>query len=301
MEKFLEIRPEVRDALAEGRPVVALESTILSHGMPYPENLETARRVERTVRDAGAVPATIALIGGRVRVGLEDADLELLARGRNVTKVSRRDLALAVTRRLDGATTVAATMIIAAGASIEVFVTGGIGGVHRDAETTFDVSADLEELARTPVAVICAGAKAILDLERTLEYLETRGVPVLGFGTDRFPAFYSRDSGLPVDAQVDSSAELAELIRTHWDLGLGGVVVANPIPPEHALDSELVGGAIDEALAEASARGVRGKEVTPFLLSRVVELTGRRSLEANIELVASNAGVGARLARELAR
>lgn len=298
---YLKIQPEVETALAEGRPVVALESTIIAHGMPYPANLETARQVEQAVRQEGATPATIAIRDGRIQIGLDEEELEHLARGREVVKVSRRDLGLVLARRQDGATTVAATMIAAARAGIEVFVTGGIGGVHRGAPTTFDVSADLTELGRTPVAVVCAGAKSILDLSATLEVLETWGVPVFGFGTDRFPAFYTRDSGVGVSARVDSEAELAGVIRTHWNLGLeSGVVVANPIPRQHEIDPELADGWIRQALAEADGQGLAGRDVTPFLLAKIGELSGGLSLKANIELVLSNAAVGARLAHELA-
>ncbi len=291
------VHPEVAEALADGRGVVALESTIIAHGMPFPVNVETAREVEARVRAAGAVPATIAVLDGEIRVGLDERGLEQLGRARDVAKISRRDLAVALARGLDGATTVAATMIVAALAGIEVFVTGGIGGVHRGAAESFDVSADLTELARTRVAVVCAGAKAILDLGLTLEYLETLGVPVIGFGTDRFPAFYTRDSGFGVDCRIDTEGELAGLLATQWDLGLdGGLVVANPIPREHEMDSGRIEGAILSALAEAADLSVTGKDVTPFLLSRLEALTGGESLDANRALIYSNAGVGARLA-----
>ncbi len=301
MKNHLLLHPEVAGALAEGRPVVALESTIIAHGMPFPENLETARSVEAIVRERGAVPATIAVLGGKIRVGLDQAALARLGEGRDVAKASRRDLPILVARKLDGATTVAATMIAAALAGIEVFVTGGLGGVHRGAGSSFDVSADLRELAETNVAVVCAGAKAILDLGATLEVLETNGVPVVGYRTARFPAFWVRDSGFDLDHRADSAAEIAAVVRAKRDLGLaGGVVVANPIPEEHALDPELVEQAIGDALAAATARGVTGKEVTPFLLSRVEAATDGRSLEANVALVESNAALGARLAAELA-
>ena len=301
MSQYLEIHPEVEAALADAKPVVALESTIIAHGMPYPDNLETARRVERTVRENGAVPATVAVAGGRLRLGLDEAALERLARGAGVAKLSRRDLAIALARGLDGATTVSATMVAAARASIEVFVTGGIGGVHRGAPETFDISADLPELARTPVAVVCAGAKSILDLGLTLEYLETWGVPVLGFRTDRFPAFFTRESPFGVDARLETEAELASVIRTHWDLGMeSGVVVANPIPEEHAADERKIDRLTHQALAEAEERGVTGKEVTPFLLARLDELSGGESLTANVALILANAALGARLATELA-
>ena len=293
---------EVRAALAAGRPVVALESTIIAHGMPYPANVETAREVERLVRAEGAVPATIAILGGEIRVGLDDGALERLGRSSGVIKVSRRDLAVAVACGFDGATTVAATMIVAAGAGIEVFVTGGIGGVHRGGASSLDVSADLTELGRTRVAVVCAGAKAILDLGLTLEVLETHGVPVIGFGCDCFPAFYTRDSGFGVDCRVDSETELAQIVDVQRRLGLaGGVVVANPIPRRHELDPDLIERAIREATAEAAERGVSGKDVTPFLLSEIESLTGGASLAANRALIESNAHVGARLAVELAK
>lgn len=297
MQEYLSIRPEVAEALQANRAVVALESTIISHGMPYPRNVETARTVERTVRAAGAVPATVAILDGRIRIGLDDEDLDRLATGPEVMKVSRRDLPVALATGADGATTVAATMICAKLAGIAVFVTGGIGGVHRGAETSFDVSADLEELARTDVAVVCAGAKAILDLPKTLEYLETRGVPVLGFGTDELPAFYTPGSGLPVVRRCDTPEEVARILRAKWQLGLrGGVVIGNPIPAAAALDAAAIDAAIAEAQAEAGSRGIRGKEVTPFLLSRLEALTEGRSLEANVALVAHNARVGARIA-----
>ena len=302
LSDHLLLSPEVAEALAQRRPVVALESTIIAHGMPFPRNVETAKEVEAIVRRGGAVPATIAVLGGRIRVGLDDAALARLGEGKEIAKVSRRDLPVVVARRLDGATTVAATMIVAHLAGIEVFVTGGIGGVHRGAGLSFDVSADLLELAETPVAVVSAGAKAILDLGATLEVLETHGVPVLGYRTDRFPAFYSRDSGFGVDHRADSAAEIAAIVRAKWDLGLaGGVVVANPIPAAHEIDRGVVERAVAAALAEAEERRIRGKEVTPFLLARLEELTGGRSLAANVELVRSNAALGARLAAELSR
>ncbi len=296
-KQHLEIHPEVRSALADGRPVVALESTIIAHGLPYPTNLDTARELEAIVRAEGAVPATIAIVAGKITVGLEDEALERLGRGDGVLKVSRRDLPIVVVRGADGATTVAATMLVAAAAGIEVFVTGGIGGVHRGAAQSFDVSADLQELARTPVAVVCAGAKAVLDLGATLEYLETHGVPMLGYRCDTFPAFYSRDSGLPVDLRADAVEDLAAVLHAKLDLGLeGGVVIANPIPEEHEMDPELVERTIRDALTAAADDGVRGKDVTPFLLSRIEASTGGASLQANRELVFNNARLGARLA-----
>jgi pseudouridine-5'-phosphate glycosidase len=297
LQDYLSIRPDVADALRQRRAVVALESTIIAHGMPYPTKLETARSVEAIIRRGGAVAATIAVLDGRIRIGLDDEDLELLATDRSILKLSRRDLPVALASGSHGATTVAATMICAALAGINVFVTGGLGGVHRGGEATFDISADLEELARTDVAVVCAGAKAILDLPKTLEYLETRGVPVLGYGTDEFPAFYTPSSGLPVSHRCDTPAEVARVLRTKWQLGLhGGVVVANPIPPEDALDPSVVDAAVATALAEARQNGVEGKATTPFLLSRIEALTGGASLAANIALVQHNAAIGAAIA-----
>jgi len=298
----LDIAPEVADALASGRPVVALESTIISHGMPYPKNVATARTVEDTVRRSGAVPATIAIVDGRLKVGLSAEEIELLGRrGPDVIKCSRRDLPFVIARKQNGATTVASTMIIAAMAGIRVFATGGIGGVHRGVEETLDISADLEELARTNVAVVCAGIKSILDIGRTLEYLETRGVPVLGYETDKLPAFYARNSGYPVDYRIDSAVEAATAMRTKWELGLdGGTVIAVPIPEEHALRSEEIDGFIQEALAEMRRQGITGKDTTPFLLASIAERTGGRSLEANIRLVINNARVAAQIAAEFA-
>ncbi len=303
MNEYLDLSPDVKRALESGSPVVALESTIISHGMPYPRNLKTALEVERIVRSNGATPATIAILGGRLKAGVTPEEIETLAkRGQAVTKVSRRDLPYVVARGGDGATTVAATMILAAMAGIRLFATGGIGGVHRGGERSFDISADLEELARTSVAVVCAGAKSILDLGLTLEYLETRGVPVIGYGTDELPAFYTRRSGFPLKARLDSPEEVARLLKAKWELGLdGGAVVANPISIEHSMDPEVIGGAIDRALADAEAKGVRGKEITPFLLARIEELTGGGSLDSNIELVYGNAALAARIAAELAR
>jgi pseudouridine-5'-phosphate glycosidase len=278
--------------------VVALESTIISHGMPWPHNLETARKLEAEVRAEGCVPATIAVVDGRLRAGLAPPELERLARaGTGVAKLSRRDLPVVVAQGGTGATTVAATMIVAALAGIPVFATGGIGGVHRGAATSFDISADLQELARTSVAVVCAGAKAVLDLRLTLEYLETHGVPVIGYGTQRLPAFWTRDSGLGVDARADTPADVARVMHAKWSLGLaGGIVVANPIPERFDLPAERVDRAIEEALADAGAQGIAGKAVTPFLLARVNALTGGDSLEANVALVRSNASVAAKIA-----
>jgi pseudouridylate synthase len=294
---MLDLRDDVAEALRDGRPVVALESTIIAHGMPYPTNLETAERLEATVRAEGAVPATIAVQGGRIKIGLGERELEHLAKASDVLKLSRRDLPYAVAARRDGATTVAATMICAELAGIRVFVTGGIGGVHRQGESTLDVSADLLELAKTSVAVVCAGAKAILDLGRTLEVLETHGVPVIGYGTDEFPAFYTRASGYGVDERLETPQEVADLMRAKWQLGLeGGVLVAVSIPEEGALPQAEVDAAIDTALRRADKEGVRGKRLTPFLLAALNDLTAGRSLAANIALVHHNAEVGARIA-----
>jgi pseudouridine-5'-phosphate glycosidase len=297
MHDRLVILPEMREALAVGMPVVALESTIITHGMPAPRNLETARQLEEEVRAAGALPATIAILDGRIRIGLEAAELERLADEKEVAKVSRADLPAVLAAGGVGSTTVAATMICAELAGIRVFATGGIGGVHRGAGESFDVSADLQELARTPVAVVCAGAKAILDLAKTLEVLETFGVPVIGYGCDELPAFYSRGSGLPVPLRRDSAAEIAAVMATKWRLGLGGgLVVANPIPREAEIPAAEIAGHIETALAEAARQGVQGKAVTPFLLARLEQLTGGASLEANVALVRSNARLAAEIA-----
>ena len=303
MNKYLDISPEVKAALEAGKPVVALESTIISHGMPYPKNVETALLVEQPLRDNGAVPATIAVIGGRLKAGLSKEEIEYLGKtGRGVAKASRRDLPALVARGADGATTVTTTMIIAHMAGIQVFATGGIGGVHRGAETTMDISADLEELAQTPVMVVCAGAKSILDLGLTLEYLETKGVPVIGYGTEELPAFYTRKSGFGVDYRVDSPEELAAMFAAQRDLGFkGGMLVTNPIPEEYAMPKDVIDAAIEQALRECKEQGVHGKETTPFLLARVVELTGGDSLESNIQLVLNNARVAARTAAALAK
>ena len=298
----LTFTPEVSNALYEGRPVVALESTIITHGMPGPQNVETARAVEAAVREAGAVPATIAIMNGHIHVGLDDATLEALGQAKDVMKVSRADLATCLSLGRTGATTVAATMICAHLAGIKVFATGGIGGVHRGAELSFDISADLPELAATPVTVIAAGAKAILDLPKTLEDLETRGVPVIAFGQDAFPAFWSRDSGLKAPLRMDSAAQIAAAHRMRGILGLpGGQLVANPIPLAHEIPREEITPAIETALAEAEAQGIAAKEVTPFLLDRIFALTEGRSLVANTELVLNNARLGAEIAAELAR
>ena len=298
MNKYLEISPEVKAALAGGKPVVALESTIISHGMPYPQNVETAMNVEKIVRENGAVPATIAIIGGKLKVGLSAEEIEYLGKkGYDVTKASRRDLPVLVARGEDGATTVATTMIIAAMAGIKVFATGGIGGVHRGAEVTMDISADLEELARTPVLVVCAGAKSILDLGLTLEYLETKGVPVIGYGTDELPAFYTRKSGFGVDYRLDTPEEVAAAFRAKLEMGLvGGMLVTNPIPEQYSMDPAVINKAIDEAVAEANAKGIRGKQTTPFLLAKIKDITGGDSLASNIKLVYNNAALAAQVA-----
>ncbi|GAC1450504.1 MAG: pseudouridine-5'-phosphate glycosidase [Ktedonobacteraceae bacterium] len=301
IQQWLDISAEVAQAQQEGRPVVALESTIISHGMPYPMNVHTARDVEAIIRQHGAVPATVALLDGKIKIGLSDQELERIAKGPNIEKVSRRDLAYVLATRKAGATTVAATMICAHLAKIAVFVTGGIGGVHRDVAETLDISADLTEFALTDVAVICAGAKSILDIGRTLEYLETMGVPVVGYQTDEFPAFYSRRSGFPVNFALSSPQDVAQMLHTKWALGLrGGVVIANPVPEEHALDTAYMDGIIDTALEEARKKHITGKQITPFLLAKIEELTGGVSLKTNIALVKHNAEVGAKIAVALA-
>ncbi|GAB2658425.1 pseudouridine-5'-phosphate glycosidase [Vibrio panuliri] len=299
LENYLDIQPEVAEALANNRPVVALESTIISHGMPYPRNVETALLVEQTIREQGAVPATIAIIGGRLKVGLDEEQVRHLGQaGAAVTKVSRRDIPFIVAGKKDGATTVAATMILAEMAGIKVFATGGIGGVHRGAQETFDISADLQELANTNVAVVCAGAKSILDLALTREYLETQGVPVIGYQTDSLPAFYTRESEHAIDYRFDRADEIALALKAKWEMNLkGGVVVANPIPEEFAMAPEVITTAIETALKEAEEQGVFGKESTPFLLARVCELTGGNSLDSNIQLVLNNARLGADIAK----
>ena len=298
LNKYLDVNPEVAAAVAEGRPVVALESTIISHGMPYPQNVETALNVERIIRENGAVPATIAIIGGRLKAGLTAEEIEYFGKkGQAIAKASRRDLAVLCARGLDGATTVTTTMIIAHMAGIHVFATGGIGGVHRGAETTMDISADLEELAHTPVMVVCAGAKSILDLGLTLEYLETHGVPVIGYGTEELPAFYTRRSGFGVDYRMDSPEELAAAFKAQNDMALGGgMLVTNPIPEEYAMPLETINAAIDQAIAESVEKGIHGKATTPFLLARVSELTGGNSLASNIQLVYNNAKLAAQTA-----
>lgn len=303
MNKHLDVSREVQLAIESGLPVVALESTIISHGMPYPKNVETALLVEQTIRDCGAVPATIAIIGGRLKAGLTKEEIEYLGKsGRAVAKASRRDLPALIARKADGATTVTTTMMIAQMAGISIFATGGIGGVHRGAETTMDISADLEELAQTPVMVVCAGAKSILDLGLTLEYLETKGVPVLGYGTEELPAFYTRSSGFSVDYRVDSPEELAAIFRAQRGIGCkGGMLVTNPIPEQYAMPKDVIDAAIEQALRESVEQGIHGKETTPFLLARVVELTGGESLESNIQLVLNNARLAAATAVELCK
>lgn len=301
-EKYLDISEEVRSAIENNRPVVALESTIISHGMPYPKNVETALNVEQIIRVQGAIPATIAILNGRLKVGLSHDEIEMLGKAKDVVKASRRDIPFIIAKGLNGATTVASTMILADLAGIRVFATGGIGGVHRGAETSFDISADLIELSQTNVAVICAGAKSILDINLTLEFLETHGVPVVGYQTDELPAFYTSKSGFNVDYRVDSPEELAKAIKTKWDLNLqGGVIVANPIPKAYEMDPKVIEQVISEAVRQQVAAGVKGKESTPFLLAKVKELTGGDSLDSNIQLVYNNAKVGAQLAVALSQ
>lgn len=296
---MLQLSPLIREAISARQPVVALESTIISHGMPFPQNMETALRVEQTVRDAGAIPATCAIINGKLVAGLNHDEIELLARaGHNIPKASRRDLPYLMSKRLNGATTVASTMIIAHKAGIRVFATGGIGGVHRGAEVNMDISADLQELALTPVAVVCAGVKSILDIGLTLEYLETFGVPVIGFGTDEFPAFFSRKSGFGVDCRLDTPAEVAALLQAKWTVDeRGGAIIANPVPEQYNQDPAHIEGAIQQALDEAAHKGIKGKDITPFLLGRIEQLTGGDSLKTNIELVCNNARVAGEIER----
>lgn len=302
LKEYMDIKEEVRLALEKGEPVVALESTIISHGMPYPKNVETALKVESIIRENGAIPATIGIIGGRIKVGLTENEIVHLGKSKEVLKTSRRDIPFILSKGLDGATTVASTMIIANLAGIKVFATGGIGGVHRNAQETFDISADLEELAHTNVAVVCAGAKSILDIGLTLEYLETVGVPVVGYKTYELPAFYTSKSGFKVDYRVDSPEELAKAMKIKWDLGLnGGLVIGNPIPKEYELDYDTINEAIEKAVKEAEEKGIKGKETTPFLLSKVKEITGGNSLEANIQLVYNNAKIASLLAVELSK
>lgn len=300
LEQYLDINPEVKAALAAGKPVVALESTIISHGMPYPQNVETAMKVEQIIRDNGAVPATISILKGRMKVGMTAEEIEYLGKaGQAVIKTSRRDIPFIVAKQADGATTVASTMILAQMAGVKVFATGGIGGVHRGAQQTFDISADLQELANTDVAVVCAGAKSILDIGLTLEYLETQGVPVVGYQTDTLPAFYTRESEFGVDYQLDTPAQVAAAMKAKWEMGLkGGVVVTNPIPEEFALDREMIDQVIADAVAEMAEKGISGKASTPFLLAKVAEKTVGKSLAANIELVFNNAQLAAKIAVE---
>ena len=294
---YLDVNPEVSRALDEGRPVVALESTIIAHGMPYPKNVETALAVEEVIRSNGAVPATIGILGGRIKIGLTKEEIEYMAHAENVLKVSRRDLPFVISKKMDGATTVAGTMIAAHMAGIKLFVTGGIGGVHRGAGESFDIAADLEELKMTDVTVVCAGAKAILDIPATLEYLETAGVPVIAYGTDEIPAFYSRKSGEKANCRMDSPEEIGALISMKEALGLkGGILITCPIPEADEIPAEEINTVIDEAIKEAEEKGVKGKESTPFLLSRVKDLTEGRSLEANIKLVLNNADIGSKIA-----
>ena len=297
---FLYFKDDVKEALENGRPVIALESTLISHGFPYPDNLKVAGEMEDIIRGYGVVPATIAIIGGKIKVGLTEGELEFMATSKDILKASKRDLAAIVAKGLNGATTVAATMVVAEKAGIKVFATGGIGGVHRGAEKTFDISADLQELARTPVAVVCSGAKAILDLPLTREYLETMGVPVIGFRSEEMPAFYCRESGLKVDYVVDDEVEAAKIIGTMEDLELGGgLLIVNPVPEEYALSMEYMNEVIKEAVKAVEKEGIKGKRLTPYLLNKIKELTGGKSLKANIELVKDNARVGAKIAKVL--
>ncbi|MCJ8342119.1 MAG: pseudouridine-5'-phosphate glycosidase [Cetobacterium sp.] len=303
LKNYLEVSPEIELALKENKPVVALESTIISHGMPYPQNVETALKVEEIIRANGAIPATMAILNGKLKVGLSKEEIDYLGKkGLKVIKASRRDIPVILAKKEDGATTVASTMILANLAGIKIFATGGIGGVHRGAETTMDISADLEELAMTDVAVVCAGAKSILDLGLTLEYLETKGVPVLGYQTKELPAFYTRESGFNLDAKIDSPEEFAEILKAKWSVGLkGGVVIANPIPEKFAMDYNTIHNAIEEALKEAKENHIKGKESTPFLLAKVKEITKGKSLESNIELVFNNAKLAAEIAKNFVK
>lgn len=297
MNQYVVTSQEVKEALENGKPVVALESTIISHGMPYPKNVETALRVEEIIRENGAVPATVGIIGGVLKAGLTKEEIDYMGKAPDVAKVSRRDIPYIVSMKKDGATTVASTMIIADMAGIKIFATGGIGGVHRGAETTMDISADLEELSATDVAVVCAGAKSILDIGLTLEYLETKGVPVFGYGTKELPAFYTRKSGFPVDYRIDTPEEMAAVLKTKWSLGLhGGALIANPIPENYSMDEAFITKVIEDAVVEANEKGIKGKETTPFLLAKIKEITGGDSLESNIQLVYNNAEVAAKVA-----
>lgn len=303
IENYLDINPEVSDALEQKLPIVALESTIISHGMPYPQNKETALQVEQIVRENGAIPATIAIINGKIKVGLNNDEIDYLARsGNRIVKASRRDIPYLLSKKIDGATTVASTMIAADLAGIRIFATGGIGGVHRGASQSFDISADLQELSNTNVAVVCAGIKAILDLGLTLEYLETFGIPVLGYKTKELPAFYTQKSGFQVNYKMNTAAEIAKLLKTKWDLNLkGGILITNPIPKDSELDYEIMNKAIEKAIIEEKKLGIKGKESTPFLLGKVKELTGGLSLKANIELVYNNAKLAAKIANHYAK
>lgn len=300
LKKYVEYSDEVKKAMEEGKPVVALESTIISHGMPYPQNIETAKACEEIIRENGAVPATTAIIGGKIKIGLSNEELEFMATSKDIIKASRRDFAYIVSQGLNGATTVASTIIASRLAGIKIFVTGGLGGVHRHAEVTFDISRDLEELAANDIMIVCAGCKSILDIGLTLEYLETKGVPVFGYQTDYMPAFFTRKSEFKVDYNIKNPKEAAEAAKAQWELGLqGGILLTNPISESDSMDEEKINGAIEKALVEAEEKGIRGKETTPFLLSKVLEVTEGKSLEANIALVKNNARLGAEVAKYL--
>ncbi len=300
LKKYVEYSDEVKKAMKEGKPVVALESTIISHGMPYPQNIETAKACEEIIRENGAVPATTAIIGGKIKIGLSDEELEFMATSKDIIKASRRDFAYIVSQGLNGATTVASTIIASRLAGIKIFVTGGLGGVHRHAEVTFDISRDLEELAANDIMIVCAGCKSILDIGLTLEYLETKGVPVFGYQTDYMPAFFTRKSEFKVDYNIKNPKEAAEAAKAQWELGLqGGILLTNPIPESDSMDEEKINTAIEKALVEAEEKGIHGKETTPFLLSKVLEVTEGKSLEANIALVKNNARLGAEVAKYL--
>ena len=302
LKKYMDVTSEIEEAVRTGKPVVALESTILSHGMPYPENVAFAKEIEKIIRDEGAVPATMAVIEGRLKAGLAEDELLLMCKGEGVLKASRRDLPIVVAKKQTAATTVATTMILSDLAGVRIFATGGIGGVHRGGEDSMDISADLQELAHTPVAVVCAGAKMILDIGRTLEYLDTMGVPVLGMDTDDFPAFYCRKSGFGVDANCKTPADVAAIAKVKWDMGLaGGMLIGNPVPEEYAMDFDEMSAVIDKAMAAAEEAGVKGKNITPFLLAHIVELTGGDSLKTNMQLAFNNARAAAKIAVELAK
>ena len=300
LKKYVEYSDEVKKAMEEGKPIVALESTIISHGMPYPQNIETAKACEEIIRENGAVPATTAIIGGKIKIGLSDEELEFMATSKDIIKASRRDFAYIVSQGLNGATTVASTIIASRLAGIKIFVTGGLGGVHRHAEVTFDISRDLEELAANDIMIVCAGCKSILDIGLTLEYLETKGVPVFGYQTDYMPAFFTRKSEFKVDYNIKNPKEAADAAKAQWELGLqGGILLTNPIPESDSMDEEKINSAIEKALVEAEEKGIHGKETTPFLLSKVLEVTEGKSLEANIALVKNNARLGAEVAKYL--